>query len=187
VSIKNQSTNGHGEWNGRGDVALCGVFLAVILVVGLLERMIPLDFIVPGARLGLSNIIILIVLYLFSFRTTLVIVILKCLLLAAISGGPSALIYSLTGSLLALMIMFALTRVFGDRAGIVGVSVAGAAAHSTGQVAAACIVLETIGLFAYLPWLLIVSLVSGIAVGLIAKQTLPRIKAFRSGRASRGR
>lgn len=165
------------------DVATCGIFLAVILVIGLIERMIPLDFLIPGARLGLSNIVILLSLYLFPLWMTVVIVVLKCVLLSALSGGLSAFIYSISGSLLALVIMLLLveiTKKHEEGYGIIGISVAGAAAHSTGQVAIAAVILETFGIFAYLPWLLIISVISGIAVGVAAKQLLPPLNRFRN-------
>ncbi|MDR1246592.1 MAG: Gx transporter family protein [Clostridiales Family XIII bacterium] len=161
------------------DVALIGVLLAFILVAGLLERTIPLDFLVPGARLGLSNAVVLTAVYLFRFRAALLLTVLKCALLSVLAGGPSSFIYSLSGSLLSLAAMQILTRVFAERISPVGVSAAGAACHSAGQVLAACAVLENIGMLAYLPPLLIVSLVSGVLVGVIVKYTVPRLRAFK--------
>ncbi|MDR2487421.1 MAG: Gx transporter family protein, partial [Clostridiales Family XIII bacterium] len=165
------------------DVALTGVFLAVILAVGLLERMVPLDFLVPGARLGLSNIVILLSLCLFPLRVTLALAVLKCLLLSALVGGPSSFLYSLGGTMLALVVMGLLLWLPGRRVGLVGVSVAGAAAHSVGQVAVSAVILENAGMFAYLPFLLAVSLASGFCVGVLARLTLPRVEA---GRGTRG-
>jgi thiamine biosynthesis lipoprotein len=162
------------------DIVIVGVFLAVVLVVGMAERMLPLDFLVPGARLGLSNIVIVLSLYMYSWRATAALAFLKCLLLSALAGGPSALIYSLAGSLLSLAVMLFITRAIGSRAGIVGVSVCGAAAHCTGQVAAAAVVLEMSDIFVYLIWLLFISIISGVAVGLLAARILPRINKFRA-------
>jgi heptaprenyl diphosphate synthase len=165
----------------RGDVALIAVFLAFILITGLLERLIPLDFIVPGARLGLSNIVILVSLYIFKRYISVILVVLKCLLLSFIAGGPSSLFYSLGGSLLALLVMAALIYFLGEKISPVGVSVAGAAAHSTGQVAVSCIILQNAALFLYLPLLGIISIISGFVVGIIAQGALPSIrKAVRS-------
>ncbi|MDR2089630.1 MAG: Gx transporter family protein [Clostridiales Family XIII bacterium] len=162
----------------RGEVALIGVFLAFILAVGLLERMVPLDFLVPGARLGLSNVVVLTSVYLFRFRVTLLLVILKCALLSMLAGGPASLIYSVSGSLLSLAAMQLLVRCLPGRIGPIGVSAAGAACHSAGQVLAACFVLENMGMLAYLPPLLLISLVSGVLVGVIVQQTVPRLRAL---------
>jgi heptaprenyl diphosphate synthase len=165
----------------RNDVALIGVFLAFVLAVGLLERAVPLDFLVPGARLGLSNAVILAAVYLFRFRAVLILVILKCLLLSVLAGGPSSFIYSLGGSLLSFVAMWVLARAFAERISPIGVSAAGAVFHSAGQVLVACIVLENIGIIAYLPPLMLISLVSGVLVGVIVKHSLPGLRAF--GRA----
>ncbi|MDR1571463.1 MAG: Gx transporter family protein [Clostridiales Family XIII bacterium] len=165
---------GAAKW---GDVAMAGLFLAFILVTGLMERALPLDMIVPGARLGLSNVAILAAVYLFRFRTALALTLMKCLLLSMLAGGPSYLLYSLGGSLPAVAAMWALARALGDRVSPVGVSVAGAACHSVGQTLTACAALENMWMLAYLPPLLLVSAASGAVVGLIAKQALPRLRA----------
>jgi heptaprenyl diphosphate synthase len=169
----------------RNDVALIGVFLAFILAVGLIERLVPLDFLVPGARLGLSNVVVLTAVYMFRFRVVLMLVIMKCVLLSLLAGGPSSLIYSLSGSLLSLAVMWILVRVFSEKLSPIGVSAAGAACHSAGQVLAACLVLENMGMLSYLPPLLIVSLTSGVLVGVIVKQALPRLRAFENAEARR--
>jgi heptaprenyl diphosphate synthase len=164
---------------GKGkEAALIGVFLAFILAVGLLERAVPLDFLVPGARLGLSNVVVLTAVYLFRFRVALLLVLLKCALLSMLAGGPSSFIYSVSGSLLSLIVMWFLARLFAERISPIGVSAAGAACHAAGQVLAACLVLENMGMLAYLPPLLLVSLVSGVAVGVIVQRVVPRLRAL---------
>jgi heptaprenyl diphosphate synthase len=159
-------------------VALIGVFLAVILAAGLLERAVPLDFLVPGARLGLSNVVVLTAVYMFRFRVVFILVVLKCALMSMLAGGPSSFIYSLSGSLLSFVAMWLLVRAFSDKISPIGVSAAGAAFHSAGQVLAACLVLENMGMFAYLPPLLIISLISGVLVGVIVKRVLPILRAL---------
>jgi heptaprenyl diphosphate synthase len=159
-------------------VALVGVFLAVILAAGLLERAVPLDFLVPGARLGLSNVVVLTAVYMFRWRVVFILVVLKCALMSMLAGGPSSFIYSLSGSLLSFIAMWLLVRAFSDRISPIGVSAAGAAFHSAGQVLAACLVLENMGMLAYLPPLLIVSLISGVLVGVIVIRVLPILRAL---------
>ncbi|MDR1572739.1 MAG: Gx transporter family protein [Clostridiales Family XIII bacterium] len=162
----------------KNEVALIGVFLAFILVTGLLERAVPLDFLVPGARLGLSNVVVLTAVYLFRFRVALLLVILKCALLSMLAGGPASFVYSISGSLLSLAAMWFLARLFAERISPIGVSAAGAACHSAGQVLAACLVLENMGMLAYLPPLLPISLVSGVIVGVIVQRVLPRLRTL---------
>jgi heptaprenyl diphosphate synthase len=171
--------------SGR-EIALVGVFLAVILMVGLLERMIPLDFIVPGARLGFSNIVILTSIYIFRFRLSFLLVILKCLLTAVISGGISSFLYSISGSLLSLVAMWLAIRFMEKHMSPMGISVIGAMFHSTGQVITACVVLETVGIMAYLPLLLVLSTISGVIVGFVVGAVLPYLRAVIKDPAMKG-
>jgi heptaprenyl diphosphate synthase len=177
-SLRSKSSASEIGAGRRYEVALIGIFLAFILVMGLLERMVPLDFLVPGARLGLSNVVVLTAVYLFRFRVALLLVILKCALLSMLAGGPSSFIYSISGSLLSLVAMWLLVRIFSERISPVGVSAAGAACHSAGQVLAACFVLENMGMLAYLPPLLLISLISGVFVGVIVQRVVPRLRAL---------
>ncbi|MDR3295161.1 MAG: Gx transporter family protein [Clostridiales Family XIII bacterium] len=170
--------------SARGEVALTGIFLAFILVVGLVERMFPLDFIVPGARLGLSNVVVLTSIYLFRFRVTLLLVVLKCVILSMLTGGPSSFIYSIFGSMLSFLVMWLLVRLFSGSFSPVGISVAGAACHSTGQVLAACLLLENAGMFLYLPLLLILGTCSGVLVGVVVKQAVPRLRTLQKSGAA---
>ena len=147
-----------------------GVLLAGILVAGLIERMIPLDFLVPGIRLGLSNVVILTALYILRTRLVFVLTILKCVLLAAVAGGMSSFFYGLSGSILSFTVMALLLRIPGDRIGSVGVSVCGAVAHITGQLLMACLILSTADILMLAPPLVVLSAVTGVLVGVSVHQ-----------------
>lgn len=178
---KNRQKNCEGRKNRRKalDVALIGIFLALVLMIGLLERMIPLDFAIPGVRLGLSNVVILLSLYCFRFRIVACIVLLKCVLLAALAGGASAFLYSICGSLLSFLAMWLLIKSLGERIGPVGVSVVGAVCHIAGQLLVASMILEDAGIFIFMPVLAIAACISGVLVGLLVKYTLPAVVRFR--------
>ncbi|MCL2051166.1 MAG: Gx transporter family protein [Lachnospiraceae bacterium] len=157
-------------------LSLLGILLAFTIVIGLAERMIMLDGIAPGMRLGLANLAIVISLYTFPPRDTLLLIVLKCLTTALLAGSMIALFYSLAGSLASLLVMVLLIKV--KNLSIIGVSVAGAAFHNLGQILVARFIFGTWGILLYLPLLLIAGTISGIIIGLLAKAVRPRISAF---------
>ena len=159
-------------------ISLLGVMLAFTLVTSFIERMIPLDGIVPGMRLGLANLAIVISLYTLPTRDTFILMVLKCLMTAIFSGSIIALLYSLTGSMLSLIIMLLLIKLKIKAISIIGVSVAGAAFHNLGQIMVARFIFGTWAIMLYLPLLLIIGTVSGIVIGFLAKTIEPRISTY---------
>lgn len=158
-------------------LALLGIFLAVILAVGLFERTIPLDFAVPGVRLGLSNVVILLAVYRFRFGSVLLLVLMKCALLAALAGGMSSFLYSVCGSLLSFVVMWLLVKGLKEKIGPIGVSTVGAICHIAGQLLVASLIIENINLFVFMPLLIILGGASGVLVGVLVKlalRVLPR-------------
>lgn len=154
------------------------VLISLALVLSLVERWIPLDLIipVPGLKLGLANIVSLFALLRLSVSDALIILLARSLIMGVISG-PMTLIFSLTGGLMALLFMWLLSHWENRVFSVVGISLAGAAAHNIGQVTAAGLVLnEPLLLLTYLPPLLLTSLATGTLTGVAA---YPVIRRFR--------
>ncbi len=156
-------------------LARCAVLTALALVLSMAERFFPLTVVIPlpGLRLGLANLVTVFALCRLSGRETLLILIARCLLGAIGGGNLIALAFSLTGGLLALAMMALLLRCSG--LSLVGVSMAGAAAHHVGQIAAAISVLGTWAPAAYLPALLMASVVTGGIIGLASMPLVQRV------------
>lgn len=146
------------------------IFLSLLVSIGLalsvLEAAIPLPVAIPGARLGLSNMVILITLVMFGFKEALVVGVLKSIVLVLITGSVSSLMYSLTGGVLACIAMFIGYRFFSSIFSLIGVSILGAVGHNFGQVSVAVLIMNNIKIYSYLPILLIMSLFTGYFVGL---------------------
>ena len=158
-------------------IALLSIFLAYALVVGLIERMIPLGALIPGVpgiRLGLANIVILVALYIFPMAESFMLMLLKSVLTSLLAGSPVSMFYSITGSVLAFLGMLLLIRLFKERVSPIGVSVAGAALHNTGQILAAGMLMQTTVVFALLPYLLLVAVTTGTLTGFAGKMVLKR-------------
>ena len=166
----------HIDSNRSKKVALFGVFLTFMLIMGLIDRMIPLDGIAPGMRLGLVNLAVIISLYIFSVSKTLVLVIMKCLMTALLSGSVMALLYSVPASLASLTAMYVLMRA--KIASPIGVSVVGAAFHNSTQIFVAGFIFGSWGILVYLPFLLAVGTASGFLIGKLARAMLPKLWAY---------
>lgn len=146
-------------------LALYAVLIALALALSYTERLIPLQLLIPlpGVKLGLANIVTLITLYLLGTKHAFWVLIPRCILGAIFGGGITGLLFSLFGGVMALTTM-ALSKklpIFS----IYGVSLLGAAAHNIGQILAAILVMRSVYIGAYLPYLLIVSLFTGFAIG----------------------
>ena len=142
----------------------CAVLTALALALSVAEGLVPLTilFPLPGLRLGLANLVTVYALCRLSGREALLILAARCLLGALLGGNLMALAFSLTGGLLAFGVMALLRCSF---LSLFGVSIAGAAAHNTGQILAAMAVLGSRAPLVYLPPLLLCSLVTGAVTG----------------------
>lgn len=145
--------------------ALCAVLIALALALSYIERFLPLQLLIPlpGVKIGLANIVTLIALYLMGGKSAFAILIPRCILGAIFGGGITGLLFSLTGGLLAMSVMALCKKM--QLFSIYGVSVLGAAAHSVGQILAAMVLMQSVYVGAYLPYLLAVSIVTGLATG----------------------
>ena len=128
------------KWTAK-NIALCAVLAALALGLSTLEGLFPISLLVPlpGVKLGLANIVTVFALYQLGPLPALCILAARCLLGSLFAGNASALLFSLLGGTLAMLVMLALSRLPG--LSVYGVSIGGAAGHNIGQMAAALITL----------------------------------------------
>lgn len=155
------------KWTTK-QLALCAVLAALALGLSTLESLFPISLLIPlpGVKLGLANIVTVFALYELGALPALAILITRCVLGGLFAGNVSAMLFSLLGGLLAMAVMIALRHC--RRLSIYGVSIGGAAAHNIGQMAAAVITLGSTMALGYLPFLLAVSLFTGVLTGFLA-------------------
>lgn len=149
-------------------LALCAVLTALALGLSTLENLFPVSLLVPlpGVKLGLANIVTVFALYELGAVPALIILAARCLLGSLFAGNASALIFSLMGGVLAMLVMIALKKI--PALSIYGVSIGGAAVHNIGQIGAAMITLGNTMVLGYLPLLLGVSLFTGALTGFVS-------------------
>ena len=161
-------------------IAICAVMCALAITVSVLEALIPIQAVIPlpGIKLGFANIVILFLLYRYGIAEAVTVAVIRCLTVNLIFFSVTGLIFSLTGSLFSIVFAIALKYTVSEKLSFIGISVGCAAAHNAGQTAAACLVLGSTAPLAYLPVLLISSVLTGAITGTILIFTDKRLKTI---------
>ena len=135
------------------DITVIGIMTAISVVISIIESYFTFisDFI-PGLKLGLSNIVIIYVLYKYGFKTSIMVSLIRVLIVALLRTGFGInFFFSLSGALFSIF-------------------------HSIGQVLVGILVLNNYNITYYLPYLLIFSIPTGIIVGIISKKLIDNTK-----------
>lgn len=151
-------------------LTLLSIMLAVSIVLSIIESFIPVF--IPGVKIGLANVVTLIIMYIYGEKDAFLILILRILLVGILRGTIFSVTFylSLSGGLVAFMLMFLFKRfkVFS----MISVSIVGAFGHSVGQIAMAIFLIERTELIYYLPYVMVLSIATGVLTGMIATRSL---------------
>lgn len=154
-------------------VVRLSMLISLSVVISIIESYIPIfNNIVPGLRLGLSNIVILFVLYKYNFKDSLYVSIVRVILVGLLRTGLFSIsfFFSLSGAILSIIAMY-IAKKF-KLLSVVGISIIGSLFHSIGQILIAIFILNNTKIIYYLPYLLAFSIPTGIITGLITKKIL---------------
>lgn len=162
--------------NSVRDIVLIALLVAQAIVLSAIERLIPLPTTIPGAKLGLANIITLTAIYLFPFKEAFSVVLLKTIMTAFVLGSFSTFLYSFSGAMLSFAVMFIMYFILKDKISTIGISVAGAIAHNLGQLLMAAFIIKNLNILLYLPFLMVSGVATGIIVGLTTNLLLKYLK-----------
>ena len=157
----------------KNRAAYFGVFAALALIFSYVETLIPVNLGIPGAKLGLANLVIVVVLYKTDFKEALLLSVTRVVLAGFIFGNLFGILYSLAGAVLSLVAMECLK--LRSSFSVVGVSIAGGVSHNIGQLIVAMIVVETYQVGYYLPVLLVAGVVTGTLIGIVCREVLRHI------------
>lgn len=152
------------------------MLLSFSIVLSILESFIPLfNGYIPGLKLGLANIIVLIVLYKYDTKDVFFVSILRIIVVGFMRTGLFSInfFFSLSGALFSCssMILFKKTKL-----SMIGVSVIGSLFHSIGQILIVILFLKNNNMIYYLPWLLLFSIPTGLFVGYVSKKILSELE-----------
>ena len=154
--------------------AFLGVFLALAMICSYIEMLIPFNFGIPGVKLGLTNIVVVLMLYTIGTREDIMVSVLRILLMGILFGNVMSIVYSLAGGILSFLVMAILKKT--GQLGCISVSVAGGISHNIGQILAAAVVVTSFSILYYLPVLLIAGVVTGLLIGILAQELIVRLK-----------
>ena len=162
-------------------IAFLGLLLAFSVSVGYFERLLPpIVPAVPGIKLGLPNIIVIILMYIKDYKTAFALNIFRVMLSGLLFTGIWGMVYGLSGAIISFIIMAALkqTKIFGT----VGISAAGGVFHNLGQICVAALLVNNIKLFYYFPVLIIFGTITGIIIGYLSGLIISRLNKIDLGR-----
>ena len=158
----------------KSRAAYFGVFTALALIFSYIETLIPFHFGIPGIKLGLANLLIVIFLYKRNAKEALLLSVVRIVLAGFMFGSLFSILYSLAGGLLSLFVMNLLKN--SGKFSVMGVSIAGGVSHNLGQLVVAMAAVETYRVGYYFPVLLVAGMLTGLLLGMIANEVLKRLK-----------
>ena len=157
----------------KNKIAYWGVFLALALVCSYVESLIPISFGIPGVKLGLTNIVVILMLYTIGAKDAILISVLRIILAGFMFGNAFSIIYSLAGGILSFVVMLLLKNT--GKLKILSISTAGGISHNVGQLIVAALVVENYNILFYVPVLIIAGIITGFLIGLLAGEIVLRL------------
>lgn len=158
-------------------IVMVSLLISLGLVLHLVENLFPLTAVVPGAKLGLTNIVTLVAISIFGFTASFQVVIFRVILASLLAGTFMTINFylSFSGGIFSFILMYLAYYYLKDYLSLIGISIIGAAAHNIAQITAAYLIIENIGIFYYLPFLILLALPTGFGVGLVSYFTLKHL------------
>ena len=153
--------------------ALLGMLVALAFVLSYIETLIPVNLGIPGAKLGLANLVVMVALYTLGTKEAFGLSMVRILLTGLTFSSMAAMLYSFAGGLLSFAVMALMKKT--KKLSVTGVSVLGGIAHNAGQIFVAMWILDTATLIYYIPVLAITGVASGTVIGLLAVMVIRRI------------
>lgn len=151
-----------------------GLLTALAFVFSYVEFLIPVNLGVPGAKLGLANLVIIVALYTLRARDAFLLSMIRIVLVGFTFGSMAGMMYSLAGGMMSFAVM-----VLAKKTGLLsvtGVSVLGGIFHNVGQILVAIMVVKTGSLIYYLPVLIVIGCLSGVVIGILGAMVTKRVQ-----------
>ena len=153
--------------------AQLGVYIALAMILSYVESLIPFSFGVPGIKLGLTNVVTVIMMYTYGIPGALGFAVLRAVLSGFMFGNAFSIIYSVAGCVLSFIFMYILKKT--NHFAIISVSAAGGVMHNVGHLIVAANVVKTYSVIYYAPVLIIAGVFTGIIIGIVSDEIVKRI------------
>ena len=171
-----EKKNSRGGSAAAKEIAFYAIFAVLAMMASYVEALFPLPVPVPGVKLGLANLVILLILYRFSAKTAWFVDLLRILMSGLLFQGLYGLLYSLAGGIFSFFVMLFCKKT--GRFSMTGVSLAGGAAHNMAQLFVACLFLSFRTMARFFPFLLFSGMAAGILVGIAAEILIRHLPSF---------
>lgn len=158
-------------------ITLLSLYTALALIIFTVESALPALTPLPFIKLGLANVVTLIVLVLYSWKDALIVLFLRIFLASVFAGQMVYMIYSLCGGLFCFFADCFINRIVKGKY-IYITSIFGAVFHNLGQIMAAVFMVGT-GILPYLPYMMISGIITGLFTGILANLLVCRLKNIR--------
>ena len=155
-------------------IAFLGLLVALAFVLSYIEFLLPLNIGIPGAKVGLANLVVMVALYTLGTTNAFILSVVRVVLVGLTFGNLAMMMYSLAGAGLSFLAMVIAKKT--KLLSITGVSVLGGVCHNLGQIIVAMFVLETASLVYYLPFLIVIGTISGVVIGIISGMIISRVQ-----------
>ena len=154
-------------------ISINAMFTAFAVVLSYIETFVPVAGI-PGVKLGLANFAIVLAIYMLGYKNAITINIVRILIIGAFFGNLFSISFSIAGAIISFIPMAVLKHT--GKVSMVTVAITGGVFHNIGQVFVATLVVDTYGVFSYVPVLIISGIITGMVIGILSNIVYTRIK-----------
>lgn len=161
-------------------LTMTALLAALALIFSYIEVLIPFSPAIPGIKLGIANLVVIVALYHMGLKYAITINVVRIFIAGLLFSGVFGIIYSLAGAILSMTVMLLLKKT--GLFSVAGVSMAGGVAHNLGQILAAAFLVSNLSIFIYFPVLIFSGLISGALIGIVAYIILKRLPGDRPTR-----
>jgi len=158
------------------NIAYISMLVTIALICSYVESIIPINFGIPGIKIGLANIVSVVAIYIFPLFYAILIVILRVIISGFLFGSLYSILYSMAGGLLSILVMILLKR--SSRFSVTGISIAGGVTHNIGQLIVAILVVNQMKISYYGPALIVAGVIMGMLIGIVSGPIIKRVETY---------
>ena len=152
------------------DVAVIGVLAAFGAILSYIEAILSFTTGIPGVKIGLANIAVVVALYMYGSKNAFMINIVRIIVVGLLFGNAFSMVFSAAGAIISFVVMVLFKKT--NRFSILGVSTVGGVAHNIGQIMIAAIVVDSYSVIYYMPALFIAGIITGVMIGFVSKMLI---------------
>ena len=155
------------------DVAVIGVLAAFGAILSYIEAILSFTTGIPGVKIGLANIAVVVALYMYGSKNAFMINIVRIIVVGLLFGNAFSMVFSAAGAIISFVVMVLFKKT--NRFSILGVSTVGGVAHNIGQIMIAALVVDSYSVIYYMPALFIAGIITGVIIGFVSKMLIKYI------------